>query len=238
MEKKVILITGASGGIGKALTKGLMIEQNRLALQYNERPIDQYTDSEDVKIIRADLRAENEIKLLVESVVDAFGRIDVLINNAGISKSAMSWKTTSEDWLDTIQLNLTAPFYLCREVIPIMRQQKFGRIINISSVVAQTGAVGTSAYAASKAGLIGLTKTLSKELAQGGITVNALALGYFNTGIIADVPESSLESILQAIPSQELGQPALIAKTVEWLISEEAAYVTGQVINLNGGMYS
>lgn len=237
MEKKVIVITGASGGIGIALTNGLMTDDNRIVAHFHERSIEM-TETDNFKLVHADLRFESEIKAMVESIMQSFGRIDVLINNAGISRSAMSWKTSNQDWQETMAINLNAPFYLCREIIPIMRQQKSGRILNMSSVVAQTGAVGTSAYAASKAGLIGLTKTLARELATAGITVNALALGYFNTGIISDVPEDSLASILRTIPTGKLGQPDLIVKTIEWLISEEASYVTGQVINLNGGMYS
>jgi len=125
---------------------------------------------------------------------------------------------------------------IAASTIPKMREHSFGRIINITSVVAQSGAVGTAAYAASKAGLIGLTKTISKEVALSGITVNALALGYFNTGMITDVPDEIQKTIVQSIPMNRLGTTDTVCKTIEWLISEEAGYVTGQVINLNGGM--
>ena len=119
-----------------------------------------------------------------------------------------------------------------------MRERKYGRIINISSVVAQAGAIGTAAYAASKAGLLGLTKTQSKELAGSGITVNALALGYFSTGMIGDVPSEMQEEIIKTIPLKKLGDPETVCKTIEWLISDESAYITCQVINLDGGMYA
>ena len=162
----------------------------------------------------------------------------MLINNAGLSHSSMSWKTSADSWRSTMALNLDAPFYLAKFSIPFMREAKSGSIINISSIVAQTGFIGTASYAASKAGLIGLTKTLSKEVAASGINVNALALGYFNTGMINDVPEEMKETITENIPMKKLGDPATVCKTIEYLISKEAKYVTGQTINLNGGMYS
>jgi NAD(P)-dependent dehydrogenase (short-subunit alcohol dehydrogenase family) len=150
----------------------------------------------------------------------------------------MSWKTEFEEWRETMAINLDAPFLLSKAVIPAMRAQKSGTIINVSSVVAQTGAIGTAAYAASKAGLIGLTKTLSKELAPANISVNALALGYFNTGMIEDVPNELQQEIIKSIPMNRLGETETVCKTIEWLIADEMRYVTGQVINLNGGMYS
>jgi NAD(P)-dependent dehydrogenase (short-subunit alcohol dehydrogenase family) len=162
----------------------------------------------------------------------------VLINNAGISKSNISWKTTAEEWNQTMAINLNAPFFLSQAVIPSMRSNAFGRIINITSVVAQTGFAGTSAYAASKAGLIGLTKTLSKELAKFQISVNAIALGYFNSGMIEDVPAEVQTELLKQVPMNALGNPEILAKTIEFLISDEAGFVTGQTLNLNGGMYS
>jgi NAD(P)-dependent dehydrogenase (short-subunit alcohol dehydrogenase family) len=178
------------------------------------------------------------LKSLVDQTIARYGRIDVLINNAGISKSNVSWKTTAEEWYQTIAINLNAPFFLSQAVIPSMRSNSFGRIINITSVVAQTGFVGTSAYAASKAGLIGLTKTLSKELAKFQISVNAIALGYFNTGMIDDVPAEVQAELLKQVPMNTLGNPETLAKTIDFLISDEAGFVTGQTLNLNGGLYS
>lgn len=236
MEKKVMLITGASGGMGKQLTNWFSKQNYKLVLQYNTRPVE-LNNSEDIISIQCDLRDESQIQELVKTVLNTFGRVDVLINNAGISKSAMSWKTELEAWKETMAINLDAPFLLSKEVIPGMRSNNSGKIINISSVVAQSGAIGTAAYAASKAGLIGLTKTLSKELAPNGITVNALALGYFNTGMIEDVPLLLRDSIIETIPLKALGEPETVCKTIEWLIADESNYITGQVINLNGGMY-
>ncbi len=237
MEKKVVVITGASGGLGKKIAKSLVEQGFQLALHSHMNEID-VPESDDVMHVFADLRKETEIEKMVDLILLRFGRVDVLINNAGISHSAMSWKTSTADWKETMDINLNAPFILSKLIIPRMRAQNSGRIINITSVVAQTGAVGTCAYAASKAGLIGLTKTLSKELAMNDITVNALALGYFNTGMIQDVPEDQQEKIIEHIPLRKLGDPETICETIKWLMSDASGYITGQVINLNGGMYA
>lgn len=237
MEKKVILITGASGGMGKQLTEWFKDQNYSLVLQYFQNPLE-LDDSDSILCVKADLRDEDQILSLVEKAIKKFGRIDVLINNAGISKSSISWKMDFQAWKETMAINLDAPFLLSKAIIPYMRNNNNGRIINISSVVAQAGFVGTSSYAASKAGLLGLTKTLAKELAGNNITVNALALGYFNTGMIDDVPLEIQDTIVDLIPMKKLGDPQTVCKTIEWLISNEAEYITGQVINLNGGMYA
>jgi len=237
MEQKVILITGASGGMGGAIASLFSQESVKLALQYNRNAI-QLDESENIAHFQADLTDENQVAQLVERIISRFGRIDVLINNAGISRSAMSWKTEASSWKETMAINLDAPFYLSKHVTPHFRAQKSGRIVNITSVVAQTGFIGTAAYAASKAGLIGLTKTLSKELASSGVTVNALALGYFNVGMIDDVPAEMQTEIIGSIPANRLGDPKSVFKTIQWLVSNEGEYITGQTINLNGGLYS
>lgn len=237
MEKKVILITGASGGMGKELTEWFIDQDYALVLQYFQHPLD-LAESDSILMVKADLRDENQIQFLVEHAIEKFGRIDILINNAGISKSSISWKMNFEEWRETMSINLDAPFLLSKAVIPFMRNNNHGRIINISSVVAQAGFVGTASYAASKAGLLGLTKTMAKELAGNNITVNALALGYFNTGMIEDVPLEIQNTIVDQIPMKKLGDPQTVGRTIEWLISKEAEYITGQVINLNGGMYA
>jgi NAD(P)-dependent dehydrogenase (short-subunit alcohol dehydrogenase family) len=236
MEKKVILITGASGALGKQIAAYLESQGHTLILHYFQHPI--RTENPNVMTIACDLRSPSEMEEMINQVISRFGRIDVLINNAGISKSNVAWKTTAEAWRQTMQINLDAPFFLSQAVIPSMRAYAFGRIINITSVVAQTGFVGTSAYAASKAGLIGLTKTLSKELAKFHIAVNAIALGYFNTGMIEDVPAEVQAKLLEQVPVNQLGDPLLLAKMIDFLISPEADFITGQTLNLNGGLYS
>ena len=236
MEKKVIVLTGASGALGKHIAKYLENQGHFLVLQYNHNSIK--NSNPNVLTVACDLTNTESLKSLVDKTMERFGRIDVLINNAGISKSNISWKTTAEEWNQTMAINLNAPFFLSQAVIPSMRSNSFGRIINITSVVAQTGFAGTSAYAASKAGLIGLTKTLSKELAKFQISVNAIALGYFNAGMIDDVPVEVQNELLKQVPMNTLGNPEILAKTIEFLISDEAGFVTGQTLNLNGGMYS
>lgn len=237
MDKKIVLITGSSGGLGSELSKFFSEKKYQLVLMYNtNKPL--IPEGNDVMHIQADLRDANQIQSAIHAVLEKWNKVDVLINNAGISQSDMSWKTNVNDWNETIQVNLTAPFVLSKLLLPIMKQNGFGRIINISSVVAQTGVIGTSSYAASKAGLLGLTKTLSKEVAKHNITVNALALGYFNRGMIKDVPDEFREEIIESIPKNELGKPRIIAETIHFLMSNNANYLTGQTINLNGGLFS
>jgi NAD(P)-dependent dehydrogenase (short-subunit alcohol dehydrogenase family) len=236
MERKVIVITGATGGLGKAMVKHFEQQNVRLALHtFQQEPFDVACEH---AWFKADLRDTQQIDTLIASILANFGRIDVLINNAGVSKDGMSWKLSDADFNEVMAVNLTAPFKLMKGFLPKMREQKSGRIIAISSVVAQTGVVGTAAYAASKAGLIGLTKTVSKETATSGITVNCLALGYFEVGMIDEVNPEMQAQIIQSIPQQRLGSVAAIVGTIDWLISDEASYVTGQTISLNGGLYN
>lgn len=236
MERKVIVITGATGGLGKAMVKHFEQQNVRLALHtFQQEPFDVACEH---AWFKADLRDALQIDTLIASILANFGRIDVLINNAGVSKDGMSWKLSDADFNEVMAVNLTAPFKLMKGFLPKMREQKSGRIIAISSVVAQTGVVGTAAYAASKAGLIGLTKTVSKETAKRGITVNCLALGYFEVGMIDEVNPEMQAQIIQSIPQQRLGSVAAIVGTIDWLISDEASYVTGQTISLNGGLYN
>lgn len=236
MERKVIVITGATGGLGSEMVKHFEKQQVRLALHtFQQEPFDVACEH---AWFKADLRDPNQIDSLIAAIIANFGRIDVLINNAGISKNGMSWKLSDADFNEVLAVNLTAPFKLIKGFLPKMREQKSGRIISISSVVAQTGVVGTVAYAATKAGLIGMTKTVSKETATSGITVNCLALGYFNVGMIEEVAPEMQAQIIQAIPQQQLGSVTTILATIDWLISKEADYITGQTISLNGGLFN
>lgn len=236
MEAAVILITGATGGLGRAMVKHFETKGYRLALHTWQE--ETYEVSGDHAWFRADLRDVNAISTLVKAVTDHFGKIDILINNAGISRNGMTWKLDANDWNDVMAVNLSAPFHLMQGVLPGMREQGFGRIISISSVVAQTGVAGTAAYAASKAGLLGLTKTVAKETATSGITVNALALGYFDQGMIREVSPEQQEQLRNQIPKQRLGGTETILSAIDWLLEPAADYVTGQTISLNGGLFS
>jgi 3-oxoacyl-[acyl-carrier protein] reductase len=190
------------------------------------------------QIFQGDIRKEADIKALIASVVAAFGTVDIVLNNAGISKSEISWKAEQTNWEDTLAINLTGPFLVAKHALKHMRENKFGRIIFMSSIVAQTGFIGASAYGASKAGLIGLTKSIAKEVANKGITVNSIALGYFNAGMINDVPIEMQQKLINDIPVRDLGNPEQLAELMNYLISEKASYLTGQTLNLNGGLYS
>ncbi len=234
-NQKVVLLTGASGGLGTAMAQHLADQGYRLALHYLEN-IPTMEESENVLHFQADLRKPEEIEAMVDAVRGLFGRLDIIINNAGISRNGMSWKLDFEDWDESIAVNLTAPFYVCKNAIPYMRENSWGRIINMSSVVGQTGFIGTSAYAASKAGLYGLTRTLSKELAAFNITVNNFALGYFDQGMINDVPEDLQQEIIGQIPMNRLGDVQSIFAALDFVLSENSGYYTGQTLSINGGM--
>jgi NAD(P)-dependent dehydrogenase (short-subunit alcohol dehydrogenase family) len=237
MEKKVMLITGASGGLGSSIAEFFQNQNYKLVLHHNlNQPSIQRSD--DILLHQADLTKEIEVQKMIDAIIGEFGRLDIVINNAGISDSSISWKTSLESWEQTIATNLTAPFLVCKHAIPQMKINKWGRIINISSVVGQTGFIGTSAYTASKAGLIGLTKTLSKELSTSGITANNLALGYFNKGMIRDVPDDLRKEIEADIPLKRLGDPEAICNSINYLIENGSDYITGQTINVNGGLYT
>lgn len=233
---RTILIMGSSGGLGEHLIDFFSEKDVTLALHYFENKPKKVPAN--AELFKADIREEQEVKELIEAVVSEYGSIDIVINNAGISKSEMSWKASKQNWEDTIGVNLTGPFYVTKYVLPYMRENQFGRIIFMSSIVAQTGFIGASAYGASKAGLIGLTKSIAKEVANKNITINSIALGYFNAGMINDVPEDMQAALMKQIPLNKLGEPFQLAKLIEYLSTEEAAYLTGQTLNLNGGLYS
>lgn len=236
MDKKVIVITGATGGLGSAMVKHFEKQDVRLVLHtFQQEPFDVQCEH---AWFKADLRDENQVQNLVSSVLANFGRVDVLINNAGISKNGMSWKLSPRDFNEVIAVNLTAPFLLCHGFIPSMRTNNFGRIINISSVVAQTGVPGTVAYAASKAGILGMTKTIAKEVANHAVTCNSLALGYFDQGMISEVSGEMQEQIISQIPKNRLGGVETILTTIDWLLKDESDYITGQTISLNGGLFT
>ena len=234
--KKTLLIIGSSGGLGTAMVEHFKKSNYNLALHFHKHEPE--VKGQHIQTYQADISNEEEIKELIRSVQADFGRIDMVVHNAGVSRNGMSWKMDQTDWDESIAVNLTGPFLVSKYLIPIMREQSFGRIVFMSSVVAQTGFIGTAAYAASKAGLLGLTKTLAKELAPKNITVNAIALGYFNTGMIHDVPQEMQEQLKKQIPVGELGDPQQLIHLLETLFADKAGYMTGQTLNLNGGLYS
>lgn len=244
MPNKNVLLTGASGGIGKHLSRYLAQNGYNLALQYNTNPEIIHENLKDIinpaanyKIYKADITSEQEVADMISEAKNDFGSIDILINNAGLSINAMSWKLAADDWNKVIAVNLTGPFYCTKHVLPLMKETKFGRIIYISSVVPQIGVAGTAAYSASKAGLGGLCKTVSKEIIKSNITANVISLGYFDAGLLYQIPEDIREQIKESIPKKQFGNPLEIAECINYLCSESSVYITGQTINLNGGLY-
>jgi len=244
MQGKVAIVTGASGGLGQVLATELGRAGASVVVHYcnNEPEASHVTDQviacggRAIKA-HADVTNASEVEAMAQRTLDAFGRVDILINNAGVSRDAMTWKMEQETWSQVVGVNLTGAFLCVRAVLPAMRKQEWGRIINISSIVAQTGMPGTAAYAASKAGLIGLTKTVAREVVRKGITVNCLALGYFSAGLMLTLPPDVQQAILAQIPMGRLGDPQELFHAVSFLCDERAAYITGQVLSLNGGLY-
>jgi len=238
---KNILIIGASGGLGIHIASYFKEQGHQLALHYHNNSkelMENFKESDQVRFFQADILSENEVNAMVSSVIERLGSIDILINAAGITTSSVAWKTSISDWEKTIGINLTGPFLCIKHVLPVMRENNYGRIINISSVVAQSGVVGTAAYSASKAGLIGMVKTIANEVSNKNITVNNIALGYFNAGMINQVPEDLQKIIKESIPKKEFGKVAELTNCIAYLTSENAGYLTGQTVNLNGGMYA
>jgi 3-oxoacyl-[acyl-carrier protein] reductase len=188
-------------------------------------------------LCQANVGKMDEVNKMRDKAVAEFGKIDILVNNAGIVKDKSFVRMTSEMWDDVISVNLTGTFNCTKAVIDGMLERQYGRIVNISSVIGRMGNRGQANYAASKAGIIGLTQTLAKEFADKGITVNAVAPGFIGTDMLRSVPANIMEKILAQIPMGRLGKPEEIASAVTYLVSPEAGYITGQVIDVNGGLY-
>lgn len=241
--EKTILITGSNGGIGLAVTEYLLKNGIRnLACHYrsnNDKIKDlltKYDMNTETHMFRADLTNESELSLMNEAINKNHAPVSSLVNIAGMSTNGMSWKLTKSQFVDVIDNNLLSSFLCTREFIPSMRSATWGRIINFSSVVGATGVAGASHYCAAKAGLMGLTKAMALELANKNITVNAIALGYFNYGLINDVPADAQDQIKNRIPVNRFGTADEIGSMVKFLLSQDSSYLTGQILHLNGGL--
>jgi NAD(P)-dependent dehydrogenase (short-subunit alcohol dehydrogenase family) len=226
----MIIITGASRGIGKYLLDYFVTNGKKVIGIANQTVPDQHIDH----YYKMDIKNEEEIEQFMATYADQFNDL-VLINAAGISYNAFAHKADLLQWTSVIDTNLIGLFNLSRHLLPLMRTANYGRIINFSSVVAQQGVAGTSAYAASKAALWGLAKTLASENATKNITVNTINLGYFNIGMIEQVPQELLAKIIQQIPAKRLGEAEEILSTVNYVIQN--AYLNGAAIDLNGGLF-
>ncbi|MBU6468925.1 MAG: 3-oxoacyl-ACP reductase FabG [Betaproteobacteria bacterium] len=238
----IALVTGASRGIGRAI----MLELARQGItvigtatkEAGANLISETLKSESLSGcgMVLDVRDDQGILNLIESIKVQFGPVSILVNNAGITKDMLSMRMRDEDWQDVIDTNLTATFKLSRAVMRDMMKARFGRIINIGSVVGSTGNPGQANYAAAKAGLIGMSKSLAKELGSRGITVNCVAPGFIETDMTHVLDESQQKALLSAIPLGKLGKPEDVAYTVAFLASSKADYITGATLHVNGGM--
>jgi len=225
-----ILITGASGGIGSFIMKRFIAEGEEVFGTYNTSTPSFF----EKYFTKVDIVNDHEIRNWIEAVVQHGDQI-VLINCAGVSYNALAHKADKIEWKRVIEVNLIGAFNVIYALLPFMRECNYGRIINFSSVVAQKGIPGTSAYAASKAGIWGLTKSIAAENAKRGITINSLNIGYFNLGMISEIPEEILSGIVNMIPVQKLGDPENIFQAVNFLI--KADYVNGTSVDINGGLF-
>jgi acetoacetyl-CoA reductase/3-oxoacyl-[acyl-carrier protein] reductase len=243
LEGKTALVTGASRGIGRAIAVELAHEGAKVAINYQtndakaQEVVDEITKFGGTCILaKANIADPQEARAMVKRVASQFGRLDILVNNAGITRDKSLRKMTDEDWVQVVQTNLNAVFFCSSAAIPIMIEQNFGRIINISSMNGQIGAFGQANYAASKGGIIAFTKTAALELAKSNITVNTIAPGFTETDMFAKVPANIQEQIKTRIPVGRFAHPEEIAKAVTFLAAD-GAYITGQQINVNGGAY-
>ncbi len=243
LEGKTALVTGASQGIGRACAVALARAGARVGLAArNEAKLNQVTAEiasagGTAAVFALDIASEESIKNCAKAAISHFGSIEILVNNAGIARDTLLLRMKRGDWDEVIQTNLTGTFLMTQALLSPMLKARWGRIINISSVVGETGQAGQANYAASKAGLIGLTKSLARELASRNITVNAIAPGYIETAMTAVLDEKQRESMLAHIPLGRAGSDADIANAVRFLASDDAAYITGHVLDVNGGMY-
>jgi len=241
LPDQLLLVTGGNGGIAQHILRHLLAQGERnIVVQYRggRERIDRLFEEFDVpadRILKADLCDEASVMALCERVTATHGPVARLANVAGSSSNGMSWKVSTEDFLRVINDSLLSTFLCCKAFVPGMRERRYGRIVNFSSIVGSTGAVGASHYAAAKAGVVGFTKSLSLELASRGITANALALGYFDTGMIHTVPEAMQAEIRARIPAGRFGGVEDVGAAVSYLTSEASAFLTGQAIHLNGG---
>jgi 3-oxoacyl-[acyl-carrier protein] reductase len=243
LQGRTALVTGASQGIGRACARALAAAGAKVALaarneaKLNEVAAEIAAAGGAAAVFTLDIASEESIKSCAKAAIAHFGSVEILVNNAGITRDTLVLRMKRADWDDVLQTNLTGTFLMTQAVLSPMLKARWGRILNISSVVGETGQAGQANYAASKAGLIGLTKSLARELASRNITANAIAPGYIETAMTAVLDEKQREAMLAHIPLGRAGTDADIANAVRFLASDDAAYITGHVLDVNGGMY-
>jgi len=244
-SKRTIVITGGSKGIGRAICLRFAREGARIIFAHYDP--DELAEKKTLELLdtmnvearseKLDVSSFRDVEEFFQRVIKDFQRVDVLVNNAGITRDAFLMRMSEEQWDQTLQVNLKSVFNCTKAVTRSMIKEKSGKIINISSVVGQIGNIGQSNYGASKAGIMGFTKTVARELAGRGITVNAVAPGFINTEMTQKLPDKAKEAFLSQIPMDRVGEPDEVADAVYWLASEGATYITGQVIHVSGGLY-
>lgn len=243
LQGKVAVVTGAARGIGQAIAEALARDGADVVVADLDESRCEATVENVVKHGRrawattVNVAEWTEVKSMVDRVLAEWGHLDILVNNAGITRDNVLLRMKDEDWNLVLQVNLSGTFHCIKAVIPSMSKQRYGRIINVSSIVGVIGNAGQANYAASKAAVIGLTRTVAREYASRMITVNAVAPGFIDTAMTQGLPADIKDQLLKQIPLGRLGQPADVAETVAFLGSDAAGYITGQVIHVNGGMY-
>lgn len=243
LDGRVALVTGASAGIGEAIALGLAKVGAKVAVNYHSsaeaasRVVDQISVmGSEAFAIEGDVSREEPVESMIKEVVKHWGTMDILVNNAGITRDKLLMRMSPAEWDEVINTNLRGAFLCTRHTIPYMVKQRYGRIVNMSSVVGVSGNPGQANYAASKAGLIGFTKAMAREVAARNITVNAVAPGYITTSMVQQLPDEAQKHILDRIPMGRFGTPADVAEIVAFLCTEAASYITGQVIGIDGGL--
>ena len=240
LEGKKALITGASGGIGKEIAKVLIEHNAEVCISgRNHEELNALKKSLGKKchVVTCDLSKKDEIIELVKKADEFMGYIDILVNNAGITKDNIFLRMSENEWEDVLNVNLNSTFNILKLITKGMVKRKYGRIINISSVVGVTGGAGQVNYSASKAGLIGLTKSLSQEIATRNITVNCIAPGFIETPMTEKLDDKRKDAILNSIPMNRIGKPKDLSSAIIFLASKESSYITGQTLHINGGLY-
>lgn len=243
MVTRTAFITGGSRGIGRACAIALAQTGVRVAVaardlaRLEETAVEIKKAGADAHVVAIDMASVDSIKEAIASTAKDFGRIDILVNNAGITRDGLALRMKPDDWDTVLRTNLTGAFFATQQVLQGMMKERWGRIVNIASVVGEAGNPGQANYVASKAGLIGLTKSLAQEMASRNITVNAVTPGFIETDMTAVLTDEQKGNLLAQIPLKRFGKPEDIAEAVRFLASDEAGYITGHVLSVNGGMY-
>ena len=238
-KNKKILITGATGGIGNALVKKFVsLEGNVLATGTNSEKLDALKkEFPNISVLKFDISNHQKIEEFIENVISQLVGLDVVVNNAGITMDNLSLRMKEEEWQKVIDINLSSTFYLCKYAIKKMLKNKYGRIINITSIVGHSGNLGQSNYAASKAGIVAMSKSLAIEYAKKNITINCVSPGFIQSNMTDKIVESIKVTLTSKIPMSRLGTGEDVSNTVAFLSSDSASYITGETIHVNGGMY-